>query len=39
MATYLFRTLPGHTGRVYSVDFSPDGEIITLASQDGIIKV
>ncbi len=32
-------TLTGHTGRVYSVSFSPDGKMLVSGSADGTIKV
>lgn len=35
----LSRTLTGHTGRVWSVAYSPDGQQIVTSSQDGTIKL
>jgi WD40 repeat protein len=35
----LIRTLQGHKGRVYSIDFSPNSQLLASASQDGTIKV
>ena len=35
----LIRTLTGHTDRVYSVAFSPDGQTIASGSRDNTIKL
>lgn len=35
----LTRTLTGHTGRVWSVAYSPDGQQLATSSQDGTIKL
>jgi len=33
------RTLTGHSQRVYSVDFSPDGKWIVSGSEDKLVKI
>lgn len=38
-ASRLERTFIGHTNRVYSVAFSPDGKLIASASLDGSVKI
>jgi WD40 repeat protein len=38
-ASRLERTFIGHTDRVYSVAYSPDGKLIASASLDGTVKV
>jgi WD40 repeat protein len=35
----MLRTLSGHSGRVYSVSFSPDGQFLATASHDGTVKL
>ena len=32
-------TLPGHSDRVYSVDFSPDGNRVVSGSDDTFVKI
>lgn len=35
----LLKLLEGHTGYVYSVDFSPDGSLIVSGSDDGTVRI